>query len=384
MEDDPVGQVVTDVQLVDGKIRVFFGPCCWHDLDVVAAVAENGEIIDPGTIDDLIPPGGAYSKCGRAKAMHEAIIKVADLIWDERDNPLIWTIVGNIESAAKLGNLSNNAIAAGVSLALGLDQVYGAEEIFDVSSTQRALCRMAERMTAFPQPLLEDEWDAVRNAYLNAFGVIIGALYLAAIDAIGRGTLGRLATLGTSDQAAVCMCPEEIAQGETTPDASGWYLGANLAANFTLASETEATWDALLQVEILGHDAYGTFLVVQSTPGDGTIKRMADTPLSGLVYPAHTRNAWTNTSDHLESINQAYPLISTLNPTIRASLATQRGYLGNLDGGSGGINGTTIATPPSDQGDEVLANILAAPNAMANLTVVEFRFVHNINSPSHA
>lgn len=205
--DEEMGQVVTDVQIVNGKIRVFFGKCCYEDLDATGLTVDTSESIPDDIYDPLLPPATTYSACGRAKAVHEAVVACTDAMWDQRLNPLVWQWIGRVEDAVGVGNLSNNMIISGIEAALHLELFTGEETVFDESNMQRALCFMVESFEATNGDLSDTEWDAIKSAYTAAFGIYTGSIWGYAVLAIGKGTLSRIAKAGAVNQTADCGCP---------------------------------------------------------------------------------------------------------------------------------------------------------------------------------
>ena len=382
MESEDMGQVVTDVKIENGQLVVYFGPCCTHTFDLSASITEGGETVPDDIFDPLLPEGATYSACGRAAAVHAAVSLAVDSMWDERLNPNIFQWIGHVEQNVGLGNLSNNAVLSGVTYAIALDVVLGGEDIFDESKLQRALCSMAEVFQASNTNLSDDEWGAIFSAYQYAFGVYVGGIFVYAIRAIGRGTMSTVAKGGAVNQSANCGCPGTVPEEETEPDAQGWFLSQNYADQMTDAGIASGWGKVVAYIEAL-EPVYGAFLVLSAIP-TGTIKRMNIDNAEGAYTPdAFDKTLWGSTSDHLETANNAYPNISALSTDIRTSLAAQRGFAGNINGGTGGIDSAVIASPEGLTGEIIGVRIdYSAPAAwLTTFEVLELRFVHNVNHP---
>ncbi len=384
-EGTSMGQVVTDVTVENGVLTVWFGPCCskpLSDFVVTAVTPDIGE-------EPLVPQGGtppAYSACGKAIAIVRAIKLVIQAAFDaatEVDWP--WQILGHIEQ--KVGyNLSDKWMASiylDTTAATGLGR--DAEDIYSITDMQLSICNLVH---VFSNDNLgvpdEATYDALKAA-IHTRNFLYDGIIMTAVACLGRGNLDTIAKLGAADDGN-CDCDGGLLDDPTQPDVNGWYASDNLAGLFESVEET-GTWAIANYVAALAEDAYGTVMRVTTTQTSDTIKRMdSDTSDPSYTPPTHDIDAWVNSSDHLETANQSIPHISTLTAEIRTSIAAQLGYPANIDGGNGGINGTTIGTPPATAGQIVAASIWSElPSLLASgFAVEEFRFVYNVNSPSHA
>jgi len=388
VEGEDMGQVVTDITYENGVFYKWFGPCCKQAITDLASIADDQpeEVAD----DPLNPNDGTsvvYSACGKAWAIVETIYLVGETVWENNLSlPFQW--VGKVEDAIPGNNdLDDNNIisaflTADIIRALGVDQA----EVFDAGDKADLLCLVASLLSNDKEGITRPQWDELLGAIVGIYGTPIGNFWRDCADAIGPSDMRDITRLAAYDLTRDCSCGGAIPAGVTTPDAQGWYLGENLADQFSSVF-ADGAWEIInTPAYTLPEDAYGTFLVVRTYAGLGTVKRRNALTAYG-EFPAVVADlsAWTSTSDHLESLNQGFPLISSLTTTIRASLAAQRGYLGNNSGGTIQIHGTTIATPPAAAGQTIAASLTSDPAYVFgnDLEVVEFRYVHNTNSPSH-
>jgi len=210
--DSEMGQVVTDVQVVDGKIRVFYGPCCYVDLTGITADQVSPDIGD----DPLVPPGGsppAYSACGKAYAVVKAIetcliamfAAVVEVDWP-------WQILGHVEQSVGY-NLDNKWMAAlyvDVSslISLGL----GAADIFTPIDQQEMICKLVnlfgDNALGVPDSAT---YDALKAAITTSNFVYSGVLETA-VACFGRGNLDTIAKLAADDTTRNCNCPDQTAE----------------------------------------------------------------------------------------------------------------------------------------------------------------------------
>jgi len=374
---------LTNLIKIEGGVLYVRDSCCeWHAVgQLTGLVGELGADV-PGA---LLPEGSVYSACGKATHVVDMIYRVVAGFFDAANElPTQW--VGTVEGYVPGYNLSNTHIANGVIEALKLNLILAEPAVTAVQVRYRVLCELSQRLNA-TAALSDDEWGVLKNAWFSQLG-ILDLIFVTAIAALGRGNLTNIAKLGVVDVDAICPCEAFIDPAETGPDANGWYLSINYADTFTQWAESNTTWNTAISAVLPVHDTYGSFLVVQSSPNASTIKRMAMTEIltDEAALPAYDVSVWGNTSDHLENINQNFPLISRTSIAIQTALAAQRGYAGYVDGGTTGIDSNQVANPEG-LGGEVHAARFHYPNTVTygnQFRVIEYRLIHNVNSPSHS
>jgi hypothetical protein len=383
-DDMPCLDISSLLRIQDGVLYAKDACCEWIAIGTLEAQEQPPPAADVIT---LLPSGQELSACGRAFGVWTTVNETVKAIWDHKyDVP--WSIIGNIKSAAPT-NLTTLGLVDAIAQAVLVDVAFGGDDVENFLKLQEVLCRIESQFEATADPLSDDEWGAIKSAYTgfgDAIDLPIANLYLVtATLAIGRERLSTMAQMGASNADQDCECTGGLVQGETNPDANGWYLSANMADDVILVFD-QLTWAVQLTTTTLEHDVYGSFLRLEvSTSGD-TVKRMkTDQTISGYTPPNVDKELWSNTSDHLEALNPAIPIISTLTEAIRDSLAAQLGYIANHDGGGIGLNSTVIASPPAIAGESLGAALLSErPTKLgAGLEIKELRLVHNVNSPSH-
>ncbi len=85
--DDDMGQVVTEVKIVDGKLRIYYGHCCYDEIDISSLADDEDVIPQPGDDDEIEIPteiGGEWvsSSCVKATQVMAIQADVVDSILD--------------------------------------------------------------------------------------------------------------------------------------------------------------------------------------------------------------------------------------------------------------------------------------------------------------
>lgn len=241
LEDDMGGQVVTDVQLVDGKIRVFFGPCCWHDLSVVTAIEDAGPELgeEPWNPDGL--PGMQYSACGKAAGIVDAIaavLEAAHYVISADIKFIFWPSA--VENQANF-NLSDKWVVSLLAAWLVWGVVLSPEEVFGIEDQEKARCLIAPLLTNDASGVTSEQYEAIKSVVTNR-GWAYAGLITTAVNALGRAGFDRAAKLGARDLEADCSCNDQ-------PQSFGsvfWRLphvgievnNPGLASDYTLLSRT--------------------------------------------------------------------------------------------------------------------------------------------------
>lgn len=209
--------------------NLYWWQCCeWQLIGPLATVAEI--VVEPWQPDEQgVYP--AFSACGKAKAVHDAIVAVADGMWDARaDVP--WAYFGNVGARLPGYNLSKTWVLNGVLEAIKLDIITGETDIFDEESLQRVLCRIETIMSADQSPLTSDQYSQIKGFYSGEFGPLGGGnLYLYAIAAIGKDNLSTIAALGAIDTTSNCECP-------SAPVGTYWENELSYALDFFSPNQT--------------------------------------------------------------------------------------------------------------------------------------------------
>jgi hypothetical protein len=91
LETEAMGQVVTDVQFVNGKLRVWFGHCCYEDIEL-SAIGDTEEVtppVLPEWPDDIDPPAPdiQYYSCGKITGLVDTLNVIGQAAWNNRTTP---------------------------------------------------------------------------------------------------------------------------------------------------------------------------------------------------------------------------------------------------------------------------------------------------------
>jgi len=390
-EDNQMGQVVTDVTIVDGKLTVWFGPCCSKTLDGFVT-GPAGQDLGDDPLNPTHDPDFTYSACGKAWAIVDIVYKIIQAAWDEIDTlPDIFSIIPHIESFVGY-DLDNNHLIDLMSNVVASDGFgYSAADFQDASDKQRILCRLvslfANDAAGVPDSAMFETIRSIFYSEVNsAMEFTAATMFNSAVNALGRVDMDTAAKLGAGDATRDCDCGGGFLLQETTPDANGWYLGVDRHAEVTTAGGYGAMW-----IGTPPEDVYGVFMRLNTPPDANPTKRMSiiDFQIAHpeIVVPLQDDTVFANTSDHLEAMNQSYPIIQLDSQPIAVSLAAQAGATG-FTKVTGTVDGTVIATPDwpvsESRGAYISTPNLGDPGMAQPGFVIEFRFIHNTNSPSHA
>lgn len=220
MESEDMGQVVTDVQIVDGKIRVFFGPCCWHDLDVSGALED--QLLPPPPGDDVpdFPALETGTACSKVSRWCSVLFAAVDSLADDSAAPELPNVaLNNLHDLRPRVNWGDaNALAAYANImnprSFGL---LGALEDPDIQQTIK--CRLVSLVADGNQGITKDEYNAMVTdivrylqqeftivRYPTSHAEMVNVYYNLAL-AFGAGDTEKI-TAGTAPSVSDdCSCP---------------------------------------------------------------------------------------------------------------------------------------------------------------------------------
>jgi len=211
MEEEDMGQVVTEIKIVDGKLRVYYGHCCYDELDMpsVADAAQTGEIGD----DPLNPSGDpnyVYSACGKANAIVAMVYSIVEAFFSAATEPLPWKWVPYVETTVGY-DLDNQYVVSGVLVAaagIALGKSYA--EVYDAVEYQNIVSKMvaffADDATGVPT---DADFESIKGLFRSEFGLFEDewGLFDDAINALGRYDMDQVAKLGAGTTTADCDAP---------------------------------------------------------------------------------------------------------------------------------------------------------------------------------
>lgn len=379
--EEDMGQVVTDITIENGVLYKYFGPCC--KVAVTGSLSGGGiQLTDPVNPEDIT--GDTYSPCGKLTGVMDALWSLAAAVWDVKDDPYAnW--VGYVRSQNPGLTVDSSQVVASVGAALIVDDTYSESEVFDTGIWQQIKCQMVGQFTDELDGLSETVWimlyQTISAVFAGAGRLAVGDWWAGISSMLGYTGANNQALLGSQDFLSDCNCPDVGPDSETEPDAQGWYMSAPLDATFFVGSSVVDCYGVIEQVT---HDVYGFFFRINTSQED-VVKRMSCGNTGGGLDANFTevdQSVTADSSDHLETSNQAYPFIQIDDDDIGASLAAQRGY-DIFTKKTGGVDGTVISTPDA-VGGQTLGIRIEVDKDVTYHDLLEVRFIHNINSPSHS
>lgn len=404
-----MGQVVTDVTVEDGYLKVWFGKCCVQSFPLTALQpggdVPTEDVPQPGDVDypEYPETWDAGTACSKATILADTLVAVVDELLDAAEVPETPTKALRLVKArvpgVNFGNLSiyTAYAAAGVVRAAGM-----ASEAEDPQVLVDLYCKLAAAIapgnqgvdtgaeyddcTAAIKSVLGDHFNLY--TYPTTFGSI-QTLYVNAWLAIGKGDTQALTTNAFPTGAEDCDCDQyaQDPQGATEPNEGGYYLSRNFFANVAASQVVSADnpdWYIYHPRATTEHKAYGWYLKMWYKLG-GVVKRMGPTG-KPEVPPPYDVALTGDTSDHLEALKDAAGRIRIYvgynhDGTLYASIPVMTGEAAPttyLSGVFDSIGDVQLANKV------MLARIHADVDTVAsNLIVEDFRFMYKINDDSH-
>jgi len=214
LEDEDMGQVVTEIKIVDGKLRVYYGHCCYDELDISSAIVAQAQELSDDPLNTENDPNFVYSACGKAKAIVDIVFNIVAAAWDELDTlPAFWQVIPNIERAVGY-DLDNGALIKLMGNVAATDALgYTASDFQDANDKQRILCQLVSRFADTSAGIPDSgEYEAVKAVFINEvlslWEPTASGMFEWALDALGRVDMDAVAKLGAGDTSAQCDCPE--------------------------------------------------------------------------------------------------------------------------------------------------------------------------------
>jgi len=220
-----IGYMEIDMPCIDisGMLKIEAGvlyarnSCCeWVSIGSFAPGAASEDF---GS-DPLNPEGDpefVYSACGKAEALINKLIAVANTAWDARDEPP-WTYGSLFHGAHPDLEGGATDFTSAVLLALQLDALSSHEDVFDTLETDKLRAWLATILADDAAGITADEFDdlvnkiySVYNAInlLDPLGIMKANFWTQALQAIGPGDAANISKLGASNTTADCENPEE-------------------------------------------------------------------------------------------------------------------------------------------------------------------------------
>lgn len=282
-----MGQVVTDVQIVNGKIRVFFGPCCYRDIgsapDLTSSDDSEPEVTNP--YDDTTNEGEDWqlSGCAKATGMINLLWGVVESAWTYRNSgALFYSNVKADWPSISFNNLYLTTLYAKMMsiqvmdwvdpldlLIPGLsgDVLWDGNAIFDQRRKQIWICRFAPMLPDNGDRPTDDDIVKMLNLAEAFYPIVIAGLFTWAAKAIGYGDLKDAGVMAAANIDAECGCPDLSRSREVTfnPLPNSWYLG-EWSDELSLTNITNSgVFDtAYIDNHELAEDCFGWALIITS------------------------------------------------------------------------------------------------------------------------
>jgi hypothetical protein len=231
VEVSDMGQVVTSVEVVDGKLRVYYGKCCYEDLTVPAAsqvIADVGD--DPWKpTDDSGYEEPEYSACGKATAIVKATYLLIQAAFDALEVDWPWQILPHVEQAVgynlKDGYLANMMANVGAGALVGLNYF----DIYNVGDEADAICHLqalfGDNAAGVPT---NDMFVEIRSVFGSQINALNRPMIELALQCYGRDNLDTIAKLGAIDTTSTCECYVPPFGEEVDQTGLDWFILVDL------------------------------------------------------------------------------------------------------------------------------------------------------------
>lgn len=224
-----MGQVVTNVTVENGHLKIWFGPCCSTDLGAIGELAAGStppELEEPW--EPTNPGGITYSACAKAWGVVTAVYKVVELAFDSLSE-WPWKAIPFIEQSFGY-DLDNNwllTLYGDVAAAALFGMTYS--DSFSPTEQQRIVCRVVtlfgDNADGVPTDIMFERIKDCFKAEMEFSPPFYFPMYDQAINAIGRHDMDSIAKLSAVANAALnCGCPEELPFGDFGAD-QAWRYG---------------------------------------------------------------------------------------------------------------------------------------------------------------
>jgi len=387
---ESMGQVVTDVQIVGGKLRVFFGHCCYVDLDMSTVnTAGTVEIPQPGDSGEIEIPEGSpletTTSCAKSVAVVGVLANIVDIVLDGvYSGHTPWGVMNTLREAYPGVSFGTADFATMMSAALNVTLQGMVSETESADFYQDLRHDFAAVLAASPSGVTAEEYatlktvlSSVVNEYFNittyptAF-MDMGTVHRSALSMIGENDIRNLTSYIAATGDENCLASGYDPSGPTSPLESGYFLSENFA--LTALKSSEGGTIVVHQASVLTRKIYG--LVIHMTPSTAipyASKRMDWT--YGTEPFTVQADGWGNTSDTLQSyINAGNALVFFTDATIGAALAAQLGYTGHYVNHGGALLNLGDSISPGVMFGYCFASGLEFSGK--TLTINEWRYVY--------
>lgn len=329
-EEDCIMAGVLDIKIEGGKLWKRMSPCCeWIEVGDM----DPAEVLSDEIIADVVEAtGSGYNACGKSYAALDLIFGVADAIWDaSSDMPWQWT--SNVKDRYPGISLTSYWIVMaitqiGMMAALG----HGHDTVFDESTRQTVLCRLAARFNNDEEGMSDSNWHFLQGLFMGEYPPSVPNFFQYVMFAIGQGDLDTVTKLGAADDSQDCGCPASDYEDEySTPNGDGWYLSDPLDT-LVLDSTPSSSWTETCRIHNLTRGAYGlVFEVFHPTGSPGDLKQMSGSTTCPGSLPDPCTTIWAGGGGGLLT---SHPRVASGNTDVLDSLFGAGGYQQRNGGGT--------------------------------------------------
>lgn len=230
-EECDMGQVVTDVTVVNGHLVVWFGPCCSRDLGLLSDIGLPSEGADIDVPWEPSNPGGVvYSACSKSWGIVEAVYEIIEASFSAA-NELPWKMVGYVEDAVGY-DLDNNwllMLLANVTIGVWVGKGY-LSDVYDQVEQERIAARVVELFSDDSSGVPTDTlFEQIKGAFkAEIWPSTKWQLFDQAINALGRHDMDTVAKLASTTRNVNCDYPA---------------LPSELFADFAVGRPWRYVWD---------------------------------------------------------------------------------------------------------------------------------------------
>lgn len=379
LEDEgDMGQVVTNVEIVGGTLKVYFGPCCVQEYSLSDLCCE-GPVIPDNPLDDPDDPTQVWSACGKAYTVIHALADGIQAGLDNYTSPV--SFYGAIEDAIPTAGMGKINLSLLLFDYTTITKVVSNDSIINDVLVDTMVCVAAEgfeNTSGVSDEEYTHLWYSVRFA-IESSGInfasaqLVWALWEQLMQTVGEGDLKELMQFGAADNTQDCSCPLEAGE-PTEPTENGWYLSQEYEVTATATGVYNTK--ACLRQQCL-EDVFGVVFRAEWTAADPwNLKRMGS---ASAECDTADQTAWGDTSDHLEYDPQGtyYGCGDTtvLDEVVGSGLYEQKT--------SNYGTPTNPASPTWAAGTVISHGFYGDDMSAGEQYTIRLRFIHNINSPSH-
>lgn len=204
-----MGQVVTEIKFEDGILKVYYGHCCYDELDL-SGVVTNEETPGDG---ELTPPDEQGAACKRAYWIATEMVRFLNVMYDEFPGSLIWNWAKDVRSEMSGYKLSDLSLFKLFELLNGIWDVGVAFiDVWQPADTQRLTCLFAPLLSDNTYVLTREEYDAMKSAIKNVGNEVMEVFIRTAWDAMNYSNIERMSAfaIDVSVPEGACNCPGDV------------------------------------------------------------------------------------------------------------------------------------------------------------------------------